>query len=452
LDNDTLQILVDEGKKILMTFDFFKVTLKITDSNSNWLKFVLVEKFQNWLENCEESDKKHKKSIHLMNAEEYQQYYSELKDKYGLKLVEIWPENTDPLKFVYEDLAIAAYLILLWKKLGTSEDDNKKQSFVDLGCGNGLLVYILSMEGHPGCGIDLRKRKIWDFYPKNVDLKVQSIVPSDKFLFPETNWIIGNHSDELSPWIPVIAARSSYTTNFFLLPCCSYELDGKKYARKSDGKSQYLEYIDFLTDLTQKCRFEEVQIDRLKIPSTKRICIIGTRRNFPELQFDAVCNEIQDFIDSKCANESGELWASDFKPRESVEKVRNCTTVDRSISLQIVKIIFDKILAKDQCFLFDGWNCGGELEIPEAVSLIDREKLLKLKSECGGLQTLLKNNYQVFQVYQGKIKIRHPEKLEEKKLNRSNMKNELIKSKPCFFFQYHPQGCPLKSQDCCYIH
>jgi hypothetical protein len=70
----------------------------------------------------------------------------------------------------------------------------KKQSFLDLGCGNGLLVYILNKEGtsalslvsffpflfvlsllrtcvshmhvatagYPGRGIDLMARKIWD--------------------------------------------------------------------------------------------------------------------------------------------------------------------------------------------------------------------------------------------------------------------------------------------------
>lgn len=26
-------------------------------------------------------------------------------------------------------------------------------------------------------------------------------------LFPDVDWLIGNHSDELTPWIPVMAAR-----------------------------------------------------------------------------------------------------------------------------------------------------------------------------------------------------------------------------------------------------
>lgn len=60
---------------------------------------------------------------------------------------QIWPENTDPQKFVYEDVAIATYLILLFEEERKETGDDKKQSYVDLGCGNGLLVHILNSEG-----------------------------------------------------------------------------------------------------------------------------------------------------------------------------------------------------------------------------------------------------------------------------------------------------------------
>ena len=33
--------------------------------------------------------------------------------------------------------------------------------FIDIGCGNGLLVYLLVKEGHIGKGIDIRRRNIW---------------------------------------------------------------------------------------------------------------------------------------------------------------------------------------------------------------------------------------------------------------------------------------------------
>lgn len=84
----------------------------------------------------------------------------------------MWPEKTDPLKFVYEDIAIATYLILLWQQERKEKDLVEYQSFVDLGCGNGLLVYILCGEGHTGLGIDIKKRGIWDLFSTHVELKV----------------------------------------------------------------------------------------------------------------------------------------------------------------------------------------------------------------------------------------------------------------------------------------
>ncbi|PIO33049.1 hypothetical protein AB205_0055330 [Aquarana catesbeiana] len=101
--------------------------------------------------------------------------------------LQVWPEVTDPEKFVYEDVAISTYLLVsryvLWEEERFVNNSKKKQSFIDLGCGNGLLVHILSNEGE--C----------------------AITPSDEHLFPDADWIIGNHSDELTPWLPVIAAR-----------------------------------------------------------------------------------------------------------------------------------------------------------------------------------------------------------------------------------------------------
>ena len=69
----------------------------------------------------------------------------------GSVVFQSWTESTDPRKFVYEDISIAAYLIVLWedelKQQTQSTTTSRKQSFVDLGCGNGLLVYLLTKEG-----------------------------------------------------------------------------------------------------------------------------------------------------------------------------------------------------------------------------------------------------------------------------------------------------------------
>ena len=62
---------------------------------------------------------------------------------------------------------------------------------------------------YTGKGIDLRRRKIWSYYGDRADLEVCSLTPSDLTLFPQFDWLIGNHSDELTPWIPLMAARSA---------------------------------------------------------------------------------------------------------------------------------------------------------------------------------------------------------------------------------------------------
>lgn len=45
-------------------------------------------------------------------------------------------------------------------------------------------------------------------------LQVASLTPSEQTLFPEADWLIGNHSDELTPWIPVMAARYISSPSF----------------------------------------------------------------------------------------------------------------------------------------------------------------------------------------------------------------------------------------------
>ena len=82
-------------------------------------------------------------------------------------------------------MAIATYLILVWRFL-----EVKVKRFVDLGCGNGLLVYILNDQGFVGYGIDMRSRKIWnnEHYAKlNIFLKETTVNPQHDS-FDECDW------------------------------------------------------------------------------------------------------------------------------------------------------------------------------------------------------------------------------------------------------------------------
>ena len=327
---------------------------------------------------------------------------------------------------------------------------------MDVGCGNGLLVYILSSEGHEGYGVDLRARGIWSMYPSHVDLRVEAIIPGDDSSTFSVDWIIGNHSDELSPWIPVMAARSSYETKYFVLPCCAYEFDGQKYQRRNCKLSQYNDFLYYMTWISDVCGFA-TSVDRLKIPSTKRVCIIGDRKEYSEHEYEERCLEIQDFINRRTGNVQNDikLWNNDFKPREAVEKVRNCTQIDKNIINDIVGIVTDLLLQEKhfkEDFYNPNWNVGCELTLADIVKSIPNDKLKILKSECGGVQTLLKNNHQIFQIVNGLVRLRLPVTLKEKINNEKIGKNYTYKEKMCWFFSNHPDGCPFNDDDCSFKH
>lgn len=452
---------------------------------TDWIKGVFIPKISRWFtsmaENYEEKQKSafdSVESLSLINLSEYNQLYNDLKLKYGEHMVkvlsrtlskedgklfmnvsfQIWPEQTDPLKFVHEDVAIASYLILLWREERRRLNTDRLQSFVDLGCGNGLLVYILSSEGHHGYGIDVRKRGIWDLYPSTTILKTQAIVPSDLFLFPDIDWIIGNHSDELSPWIPVISARSSYKSRYFLLPCCAFEFSGKKYQRRCSTVSQYMDFLSYAQQISDVCGFK-THIDRLKIPSTKRICLIGYERNYTVDEQNKIDDRIQEFINTNSGNvepNDSSNWNNDFKPRSDVEKIQNCSTVDKSIQNDIVEKVFTELLKKKRYLpdLFEAnWNVGGRIQLADLVKIIPGEQLKALKSECGGLQTLLKNHSQIFRIEKGIVEIRVPIKWCDKKRQLEAKGIEIqLKQKKCWFHNNHPDGCPLAVDDCSFDH
>lgn len=282
------------------------------------------------------------------------------------------------------------------------------------------------------------------------------MTPSDSNLFPKVDWIIGNHSDELTPWIPVVAGRSSFKCNFFLLPCCAYNFDGTKYQRQNSSISQYSEYVHHIKNLCQECGFK-TEMDRLKIPSTKRISLIGRGRIYSQEQHNNYCDKIQCLISNQMSTakvmESG-TWIKDFKARDPVERVRNCTRIDKVLTDSIIKTITRYMLEETTSNV--RWSPGKTVDIHDVVKLIPKGELRSLKSECGGLQTLLKNHHHIFKVESGKVQLRHPKSVEEvnRETKNKKSKNKLIKlqEKPCWFFSHHPQGCPLEDIRCSFLH
>ncbi|XP_061440192.1 probable tRNA (uracil-O(2)-)-methyltransferase isoform X2 [Rhineura floridana] len=398
---------------------------------TTWLGSELLSKLVKW--STETTESEFKNTLSLISVARYSKMYQDLKEKYK-EIVKVWPEVTDPEKFVYEDVAIAAYLLILWEDERAERGLSEKQSFVDLGCGNGLLVHILSNEGHPGKGTDVRRRKIWDMYGPQTHLEENTVSPNNQY--PDVDWLIGNHSDELTPWIPVIAARSSYSCRYFLLPCCFFDFYGK-YNRRQSKKSQYREYLDFVTEVGFVCGFH-VEEDCLRIPSTKRVCLIGMSRTYLATQ-DTVLEErraqyinrhqscsivapdpMGGFHQNDCPPSTssvacliadpeisqkadvGKLLMSGFLPRGK-EQVRNCTTLPQDfvdkMALKVAKLLLNET-EESLHETSKTWNRGESLALSEIIEHFDKDTLKRLKNEYGGLQTLLRNNHQVFEVQQ----------------------------------------------------
>lgn len=300
--------------------------------------------------------------------------------------------------------------------------------------------------------------------------QVSTIVPSSETIFPGVDWIIGNHSDELTPWIPVIAARSSYECRFFLLPCCAYEFDGAKYRRCNASESQYSEYMSYVKSVCEGCGFLTL-VDRLRIPSTKRTCFVGWKRTYAKESSATMDADIQNIINARStivtsfkketveSETKNDSWSSNFKPRSSTERTRNCTQLNRELVLNIVNVVAAHLLRADRRISLERrpgktWNAGGQIGIGEVANLLAPEMLQHLRNECGGLQTLLKNHNHIFYVTQGKVQFRIPGFVDKRKRvkRKRNSSKSLRKVKPCWFHKNHPDGCPALEVDCDFQH
>lgn len=238
-----------------------------------------------------------------------QNTYARLKKTYAKKLCEGWVEDTDPGKHVFEDLNIAAFLIELWADM---YKDKEFPGFVDIGCGNGLLVHILIEEGYKGWGFDARRRKSWSIHsPKTQEnLKEHILIPSiiqsmddavtasfdslsvadspgdasiHNGVFPKGTFIVSNHADELTPWTPILANISQ--SPFISIPCCSHALTGARFRAPPPkdpnvSHSTYASLVLWVSQIAKDCGWI-VEKEMLRIPSTRNTALIGRHREVP---------------------------------------------------------------------------------------------------------------------------------------------------------------------------
>lgn len=148
----------------------------------------------------------------------------------------------------------------------------------------------------------------WSHYPAATQeqLHVQAFDPTGlqdeaetseyPFLKPKV-FIIGNHADELTPWVPVLATLCD-ASGFINIPCCPWTFDAK-YERSTaanypieesivdfteslklggDGSnaSAYSMYRVWLGTLTQHCGWK-VESETLRIPSTRNWALVGRK-------------------------------------------------------------------------------------------------------------------------------------------------------------------------------
>ncbi|OAG04912.1 DUF1613-domain-containing protein [Paraphaeosphaeria sporulosa] len=285
--------------------------------------------------------KGYQKRVHhdvIIPQKTFQDTYAYLKGEYARELIDNWVEQTPAQKHVFEDLGIAAFLIELWTDMygGTPKAYDQPDSvdpqdrehlrlelqtvrrslaqqafpgFVDIGCGNGLLVYILNKEGWKGWGFDARRRKTWDTFGESYQQHVKEMLlvpevlqklvidesiangspPWQNGLFPRGTFIVSNHADELTAWTPVLAYLSD--SPFMAIPCCSHDFGGTRFRAPYHRKhfpspttntakqvSAYTSLCSYVAHLSAQMSWVPEK-EHLRIPSTRNIAIIGRKRN-----------------------------------------------------------------------------------------------------------------------------------------------------------------------------
>lgn len=244
-----------------------------------------------------------------------QDRYAALKRRHAAALCRGWAEATDPSKHVFEDLGIAAFLIEVWAREGwvgggTVAGEGEGEGggpqrpfpgFVDVGCGNGVLVYVLRAEGFRGWGFDARARRTWAALPRpgvvaggalremvcvprplldalrrrpgggggraedaleavlgrkvslhtgspsaspagtptgaDADPEPEPRLAVHDGAFPRSTFIISNHADELTAWTPLLAALSACP--FVAIPCCSHDFSGARFRARAVALPRY---------------------------------------------------------------------------------------------------------------------------------------------------------------------------------------------------------------------
>ena len=111
-----------------------------------------------------------------------------------------------------------------------------------------------------------------------------------------------------------------------------------------------------------------------------------------------------------------------------------------SVKFSIIKFLFQHILLHQN-----------SLTLASAYDLLPNELCDPLKSENGGLKSIVLS-YRHALDYNPKTKLITLANPQSNAITHKQSSKVLLKSKPCFFDAFHPQGCPLTDEQCAFSH
>ncbi|KAI0231733.1 putative tRNA (uracil-O(2)-)-methyltransferase [Lamellibrachia satsuma] len=265
-----------------------------------------------------------------------------------------------------------------------------------------------------------------------------------------------------TPHVSLLDVRSSYASSFFGLPCCHWDFAGK-FRYKEVRRSQYRTYPEFVRNVGETCGFH-VQEDTLRIPSTKRVCFVGSRRIYTKGSLEEKCCQIQAYIDSRCQKKEstmncdlptipcatrpsdisadaavtrdkpkdmvqGQTWAEYFQVRSRTEKSHNCIGVDKDVTERIVGRVFEELLADPAA---------------EVRTFADAPGM----PGCSGVVSICGTGHEQVNITSTKM----TKKKRKGNSARSKDPAQVTKIKLCYFHAHHPNGCQLQTQLCRFAH
>lgn len=306
-----------------------------------------------------------------------QNTYARLKSTYSQDLCKRWVENTEPAKHVFEDLAITAFLIELWRNIygvvppAERDEEQTKQGeegkkggkefpgFVDIACGNGVLVYVLLMEGYRGWGFDARRRKTWSIFPEWIQRNLEEAVyipepfvgefvstdtttASDVNVggdseyqriqshngiqyttgnFPKKTFVISNHADELTVWTPLLAALAcpEEPLPFLSIPCCSHSLSGARYRYRPPKKEKTTTTTEIHTEENTN---DNPQTGDLKVLRAQKLAASTSQPN-SDPNSTAVLNSMYGSLTAKTMSVAAEVGFDVEKTLLRIPSTRN---------------------------------------------------------------------------------------------------------------------------------